>query len=607
MGMLPPTTARGTYVTSPTSTRLDLRLVALVFAVAAATLVLRAVYGKAGMPFFADTDDAMRVVMVRDLLAGQGWYDMVQHRLNTPWGAELHWSRLIDLCLVGIIWLLTPFLGADGAALGAGYVWPLLLLAVLLWLSARLAWRLVGPDGVLPALVLPMLSPALTAEFTPGRVDHHNVVILLTLALALTAVEAIRHPRAAALCGFLAATALAIATEALPGIVAAILVLGMIWVLDPARGRTTRLFGLAFAGGAVLHLAIARPPDRWLEAACDMISPVYVGGALVVGAVFTVVTLLPAPRPAWGRFVLLGVLGLAGAGAIVALYPECLGGPYVRLDPWLQDNWIGAISEAKPWAASLGEIPAYTIAVSVPVFLALVATCIRVWKVPEGRPEWAALLVFLLLTSAVMLVQLRGARLAIMPAIPAAAWFIVAMRQRYLARQSLANTLALAAGWLVSSGLVLGLAVAGVTALQPGQPQQVAEARASKEPCLLPEAFAGLRSLPPARVMTPIDLGAHLLLETQHTVVAAPYHRNGQGVMDAFRFFNEPIATAREIVAQRGVTLVVTCPAMAEMAGLSDAAPDSFVRLAETGALPGWLTDISTAASPLRVYAVQPQ
>lgn len=43
-----------------------------------------------------DTDDAMRLVQIRDLLAGQGWFDMSQHRLMPPNGAGMHWSRLVD-------------------------------------------------------------------------------------------------------------------------------------------------------------------------------------------------------------------------------------------------------------------------------------------------------------------------------------------------------------------------------------------------------------------------------------------------------------------------------------------------------------------------------
>jgi hypothetical protein len=44
------------------------------------------------IPLILDTDDAMRLTMVYDLLAGQGWFDLAQHRLNTPYGGLLHCS-----------------------------------------------------------------------------------------------------------------------------------------------------------------------------------------------------------------------------------------------------------------------------------------------------------------------------------------------------------------------------------------------------------------------------------------------------------------------------------------------------------------------------------
>ena len=107
--------------------------------------------------------------------------------------------------------------------------------------------------------------------------------------------------------------------------------------------------------------------------------------------------------------------------------------------------------------------------------------------------------------------------------------------------------------------------------------------------------------------MTPIDLGAHMLMETPHAVVAAPYHRNQQGVRDAFRFFNEPLEDSARCSIERGIGLVVTCPAMAEMQGGPGTDPASFVALSAAGALPGWLVDQSLPGAPLRVYAVLPE
>ena len=316
---------------------------------------------------------------------------------------------------------------------------------------------------------------------------------------------------------------------------------------------------------------------------------------------------LSPPAAAWQRLLVLAGLGSAGMAVVALLYPQCLGGPYGELDPWLQANWIAGIIEAKPWTSTIGELPAYAVAVGAPALLGTLVVLYRLWKVQSDRAEWAALLVFLVFAAIIMLAQVRGARLAVMPAMPAAAWLIVAARQRYLAAPRLANIAGLLLSWLAFSGIVLALLVTAVVNLVPGRAQQVAEARASKEPCLRSPAFADLAALPPERIMSPIDLGAHIMLYTPHEVVAAPYHRNQQGVRDAFRFFNDPIADARAILTARGIGLVVLCPAMAEVVGLPSRAEDSFANLYARNDLPAWLHDVSLPDGPLKLYAVLPE
>ncbi|MBB4053115.1 hypothetical protein GGR20_002771 [Devosia subaequoris] len=578
-----------------------------IWALVAATLLWRSVHGSAGAPLFLDTDDAMRMVVVRDFLDGQGWNDLVQHRLNTPFGAEIHWSRLVDLPLAGLLWLARQFTDFRQAEWVAGMVWPLVLLGALLWLSARATLELVGRAGLLPGLVLPILSPAILAEFSPGRVDHHNVIIVLTMATLLASLVALRRSGAAWFAGICAALALSVALEAVPVMLAAILAFGLCYVADPARAGNLMRFGLGLGGGLTVLLMLVRPPDRWLEAACDMISPVYVLAGVLVGLVFVVVSLLPAPRRAWQRLVLLAGLGIAAGAAVILAYPQCLGGPYASLDPWLEENWIGAIIEAKPWHASLPELPAYAITVGAPVFLGLIAAALAFRRTPEKRLGWLTLLVFLVLTTLVMLAQIRGARLAILPTIPAAAWLIAVTQQRYLAQRKLLPGLALAAAWLMFSGIMLSIVVSNVVNLLPdGRAQLVSATRASKQPCLAGDAFADLRGMPPERVMTPIDLGAHLLLETPHGVVAAPYHRNEQGVLDAFRFFNQPVSEARKIATNRGLGLLVTCPAMPEMQGTGLGEPNTILSLLAAGRPPDWLEDVSLEG-PLKIYAILPE
>lgn len=598
--------------TSAHSEKFSWPLVLLVFVLMAVGLIAKAIFNTGKVPLINDTDDAMRMVTVRDLLAGQNWLDHTQYRLNTPFGADIHWSHLVDAGIGGVILLLRPFFGPMAETV-AVYVWPLLLLLALLTLCARIAFRLAGRQAMLPALVLPILSPALISEFSPGRIDHHSIQILCTLAMAWGAIEAIERPRFAIVAGFAAAASLAIGIEGLPSIISALIAIAMIWVVRPDRRSVLLGFGISFGVATLGVFAQGLPPDRWFVPACDEISIVYLVMAVGTGIAFTLLALLPLGRSPWLRLIVGGVVGAGLAVGLVVLFPGCLKGPYAALDPWLVTNWLDRITEAQPLWQTAKTFDPFAIAVSLPCFLGLGVIVYRVLRGDKaGRGEWLILGLFLAIAIAVMLAQIRGARLAAPLALPAAGWLILAARRRYLGGATVSGALAMVGSWIGFAGLIIAV----IVALASGPFQHTAEAAtanavsgpdASEASCLLPDVFRTLAKLPPARIMNPIDLGSHILLFTPHAVVAAPYHRDQKGVRDTFSFFNSPIGDARTILAARGVTLVVTCEALAEMQGLADAAPDSFVRLYAKGALPAWLKPMSAPGDVLKIYSVLPQ
>src|SRR5262245_45549475 len=88
---------------------------------------------------FSEPDNAMRLVRVRDLIAGQGWFDSVQVRLNPPEGTPMHWARWIDAMLALPILLLTPILGQQNAEIASAFLWPLGLLAAFVFLTVKVA------------------------------------------------------------------------------------------------------------------------------------------------------------------------------------------------------------------------------------------------------------------------------------------------------------------------------------------------------------------------------------------------------------------------------------------------------------------------------------
>jgi hypothetical protein len=582
---------------------IPLPLIAITFVVTAAIYIIKTVTGGKDIPLINDTDDAMRLVEVRDLLNGQGWYDTMQYRLNVPFGADMHWSRLVDAPIAGLIWVLKPLLG-DNAELAAAYIWPLLLLAVLLWLAALVSKELAGREAVLPGVVLTAVSTITLGEFSPGRFDHHSVQVLLALATALCALKALQQPRyglGAALC---ASAAIAVGVEALPVAVAAIAAFGLMWVIEHHRAVALRWFGIGLIGSSILLTLALVSPDRWFAVYCDANSIVYVTLFVSAGLLLTLISLLPLNTP-WAR---LGA-GVVCGGIVVALFallfPDCLKGPYAALDPWLVKNWLSEIDEARPLLYLLFNDPVYLAGTGIPVLLGSIFVANRLVSTRgEERWRWLVYGLFLLLAALIMLLQIRATRTATILALPAGAALVALVRSYYLERQKLLPALGLIGSWLGFSGIILALSTSMLMDAMPGKAQPVAANTDDGQSCRSPEAFTALAKLPATAVMTPVDLGAHVLLFNLHSVVAAPYHRNQDGVRDAFRFFNDPIDEARQILTARNISLVVICPGLPEMRGLNDAAADSFVKLLARDQLPDWLVETSPAGSTLRVFSV---
>ena len=574
------------------------------WALTAAALAGRALATAQTVPLILDTDDAMRLTEVHDLLAGQGWFDLIQHRLNVPYGAPMHWSRLIDAPEAGLHLVLQPLLG-NTTDIALAYAWPLLLIGPLLWLTARLALRLGGRRALWPALLLPAFSLITLAEFGPGRLDHHNVQIVLALAMLAATIAALERPRFALAAGIAAGVGLGIGIEALPVVGATIMAFGLAWIGSDRHAPALRDFGLSFALTTALGLAQGVPPERWLVHGADAISFTYALAAALCGAALLGLSLLKASAPV--RLVAGLLAGATVIGVMVVADPALLGGPYGGMDAWLRANWLDRISEAEPWLTSVVGEPVYAISVAAPVATGLGVIAWNIVRRPHDRALWLTYGLVLAVAFMVMLLQIRAARFAAPLAVPACAMLVGAAWQRMVGTRGFAPILATLGSAVASAGFAVAVLATIALAAFPAYEAATADPlRGERNACLMPAAFADLAGLPPERVMTPIDLGSHMLLYTGHAVVAAPYHRNEQGLLDTLGFFNRPIEDGRAILRARGITLVVICPAMREIRGLIDRAPDSFVTLFAERRLPAWLHEVSRPGDALVVYSVEP-
>jgi hypothetical protein len=105
-----------------------------------------------------DPDDAMRLVEVRAFLAGAGWFNLHEPRLQPPIGYDTHWSRLIDAALMGLFLIFRSFTDTAFAERLMRAVWPLLWIAPSIAGAVAISWRLGGRAASLVVLLLLLLG-----------------------------------------------------------------------------------------------------------------------------------------------------------------------------------------------------------------------------------------------------------------------------------------------------------------------------------------------------------------------------------------------------------------------------------------------------------------
>lgn len=114
---------------------------------------------------------------------------------------------------------------------------------------------------------------------------------------------------------------------------------------------------------------------------------------------------------------------------------------------------------------------------------------------------------------------------------------------------------------------------------------------------------ARLAALEPGLVFSTLDLGPQVLLESEHTILAASYHRNDRAMADVIRAFIGSEEQARAIIAARGADYLVTCSLKDDLALYRAAGSGNFADMLIDGDVPQWLEPVAGFESgALRVY-----
>lgn len=562
-----------------------------------AVLMLIAMRGNIGPTGFMDADDALRMQQVRDLLNGQGWFDLHQYRIAPPDGVAMHWTRIVDVPLAAIILIFRPFLGQAQSEIIAVVLVPLLNLAAAMLLAARLASRQFGTlAGVIAAQMVVAAIPA-SIRMMPLTIDHHGWQFALAL-VALNGIASRGQRAGGAVAGLALALALAISLESLPLaiIFAGVCALRMLRGQREWLGAYMASLGLA---SAALFLATRGLSD--LADHCDAISPVHVMALLWCAGCCLVLMPRLRRRPPALSLLMLGLIGLGALMIMAMRAPQCVGlDAFAALDPLVKRVWLDSVSEGLPvWRQAL---PVSATMVLLPL-IGLIA-CWRLWRNAQdqaSRDWWLDMALLLAGATVVGLLVTRASAVSCLFATVPAAWQFRAQFAAWQADPLIVRRLArmVLLVLLMVPGVAIGLAGEAVMR-QPARPTMAAL-------CKLPEALPALAREPTTIILSGLDLGPAILVNTPHTVVATAHHRASAAMRDLLVAFLGPDHGARAIITRRKATLVVICPTDGEARLYSRLAPNGFMAHLVAGKAPAWLEPVPLgAAGGIKMWKVRP-
>ncbi|MEM6824746.1 MAG: hypothetical protein AAF566_06515 [Pseudomonadota bacterium] len=552
----------------------------------------------------SDNDDILRFLSVRDLLAGQGWFDAAQYRILPPEGLPLHWSRYVDAGIAGMMgafaWLM-PLEAAEAATLVA---WPLLMLSLLIVIMGTIGRAALGPGAAALAILALIIWPVTShTYFRTARLDHHNVQIVLMTLMVLALLVPHRPRVFGVLAGSAAALSMAVGLETLPVIVLGGLVVALWASADPgADGARLLGFSGALALGAAAAFAGQTAPGAWLLTRCDQLSLPWLALTLVALTASLCLVIVTRRWSRWAGAVVFALTAVFGLAATFPLIEPCFAGPYAGLPEEVR-GLIPRIQEARPAHWFLLHNPNVFFETVAPAlaafFVAGLVWARRARLGLAGTNENRTLGLLMLLCSVALAATFFQIRVIVLTAalVPAMIGYALSrILEARLAAPNAVNALALIAAvalTLMPHILHRGSAALWQTMRAPGTPQTAAD---DPRGCRAPEVLASLSALSPGVIFNPINIGAPIALLTEHKVLSAPYHRRAEALSNGLAGLSGDAAALRDQLTRSGADYLVLCRDQT----YGDSA--SFATELASGTIVSWLTPLDAVDPALAAF-----
>ncbi len=554
----------------------------------------------------ADNDDAMRLVEVRDYLAGQGWFDMMQYRLGLDGGTLMHWSRLVDLPIAGLIALFGLFLPPGPSEAAALFLWPILLIVPVVIGVARACWNIGQRQTMIIGLVFIVLSLISNIRFQPGNIDHHNVQLALIALLVAGLTDRLGRWKGHALAGIMAGLAVAVGVETTPLVAISGIVVALRWAWHGApMDGAARAFGLSLAATVAAAFLVTTPPRLYAMVTCDNLSLGFFAIATAGGVALALSVRFARHRSRTARILALAASGAAVAAVTLSVAPQCLQNPLASLDPLLKTLWLERVQEAQSIVQMVQTMPSYVGFGFAAGTIAIIVCLVRIWR-NDRRELHLVFLALCLPTLAISMLQVRGTTFLNFLSIFPLSLAVSDLRTRaHREPRTIGAELAFAGLMLISIPSVWAIASAAVAKVANTDDTVMAGIEPSA--CVARDAIAPLADEPIGVVAAPSNLGASILRFTHHRVLAAPYHRNPAGMLAELNIGLAGAKAAKDLLKRDGVTLLAFCAEDGQTSLIAERAPDGLYATLGKGIVPAYLQPIATPESAaLKIFRVLP-
>jgi hypothetical protein len=548
-----------------------------------------------------DTDDATRLVEVRELIDGRGWFDNTLPRFGGDHPLQSHWSRLIDAPLAGLLSAFERVMPQANAELALRVVWPLTLLLLLLYLLGRETELRGGRTAALLSVALAATCVTDIVQFLPGRIDHHNAMILCATIGILRLARSFDDPDAGWSAGALLGLGTAIGYESLVLTIAAMgaaVLYGLLpgrSLLGPSRAAVT------FAAALAIAFAITTSPAKFFVQYCDALSLNIV--ALSAIAALGVCAVQAAEHRLSTAAKLIGLSVTAGAAlAVYALSePACLAGPFGQVYKALFPLWFDRVSETQS-LLSIGSDARMLVAAAI-IYLAIGAYSGFKLLRTDGGDTLRYDLLILLLAIPLSFWQIKLLPYATYLAVSMIAVWLSQTPQTANEKPADKRTLALlaavvltvvgAGGWLAWRSTNQSAPTAGA----------LTAALEKTRDCSANTAIEPFADLPAGLAVADVNLGPFLVALTRLDALSAPYHRLGPSILAASSILHSSPADAQKLLTDVGADYVITCPGLNTTAPATGEPSDGLQKLLFEDKPPAFLEPVTLAGpTPLKVW-----